>query len=150
MEGVSNGTSSCMMSFGENTSNGEVCPMMMMMPLMPPSHHDHHQHHPINPNTNCPYLPIATTTSINNINQDQNNNRNTSSSSSFVLDHNNSSSSNPAAGCYFMENNNDCSNSSVKAKIMAHPHYQRLLAAYVNCQKVISKINKQIKQNKER
>ncbi|KAG7587915.1 Homeobox domain [Arabidopsis suecica] len=35
---------------------------------------------------------------------------------------------------------NPCSSSSssasVKAKIMAHPHYHRLLAAYVNCQKV--------------
>ncbi|KAF7840588.1 homeobox protein SBH1 [Senna tora] len=45
----------------------------------------------------------------------------------------------------FMEtqhnNNNDGSSSSsssnsLKAKIMSHPHYPRLLAAYVNCQKV--------------
>ncbi|GMH05275.1 hypothetical protein Nepgr_007115 [Nepenthes gracilis] len=39
-------------------------------------------------------------------------------------------------------NHEDCggtsssSSSSIKAKIMAHPHYPRLLAAYVNCQKV--------------
>ncbi|XP_028755236.1 homeobox protein SBH1-like isoform X2 [Neltuma alba] len=36
-------------------------------------------------------------------------------------------------------NNTDGSSSScspVKARIMAHPHYPRLLAAYVNCQKV--------------
>ncbi|KAE8673453.1 Homeobox protein SHOOT MERISTEMLESS [Hibiscus syriacus] len=33
-----------------------------------------------------------------------------------------------------MESSND--GGSIKSKIMAHPHYQRLLAAYVNCQKV--------------
>ncbi|PON52151.1 Knotted like homeobox transcription factor [Parasponia andersonii] len=51
---------------------------------------------------------------------------------------NNNSNINPTGGCYFMaENNNDSTNiSSFKAKIMAHPHYHRLLAAYVNCQKV--------------
>ncbi|KAF2304898.1 hypothetical protein GH714_000351 [Hevea brasiliensis] len=32
--------------------------------------------------------------------------------------------------------NNDDSTASVKAKIMAHPHYPRLLVAYINCQKV--------------
>ncbi|XP_077224219.1 homeobox protein knotted-1-like LET6 [Tasmannia lanceolata] len=35
--------------------------------------------------------------------------------------------------CYFMDNDQNC---SIKAKIMAHPHYPRLLAAYVNCHKV--------------
>ncbi|KAF7811208.1 homeobox protein SBH1-like [Senna tora] len=34
------------------------------------------------------------------------------------------------------EEHGEASSSSVKAKIMAHPHYHRLLAAYVNCQKV--------------
>lgn len=132
MEGGSNGTPACMMAFGEN-SNGGLCPMMMMMPLMTSTHHaHHHQHHPINPNpnaadTNSPFLiPLPPTN-----NHDQN--RNTSSGSSFALDdHNN----NPAGVCYFMDNNNDYGSSSVKAKIMAHPHYHRLLAAYVNCQKV--------------
>ncbi|KAE8723089.1 Homeobox protein SHOOT MERISTEMLESS [Hibiscus syriacus] len=53
----------------------------------------------------------------------------TASGSSMVLDdHNNNTA------CCFMESSND--GGSVKAKIMAHPHYQRLLAAYVNCQKV--------------
>ncbi|XP_060193607.1 homeobox protein knotted-1-like LET6 isoform X2 [Lycium barbarum] len=47
----------------------------------------------------------------------------------------------------FMDNNNNSphedhgnssssSSSSIKSKIMAHPHYPRLLAAYVNCQKI--------------
>ncbi|KAK8594415.1 hypothetical protein V6N13_015337 [Hibiscus sabdariffa] len=55
----------------------------------------------------------------------------TSSSSSMILDdHNNNSNT----GCYIMETSND--GSSLKAKIMAHPHYHRLLAAYANCQKV--------------
>ncbi|KAE8728694.1 Homeobox protein SHOOT MERISTEMLESS [Hibiscus syriacus] len=52
-----------------------------------------------------------------------------SDSSSFILhDQNNNT------GCYFMETSND--GSSFKTKIMAHPHYNRLLAAYANCQKV--------------
>jgi hypothetical protein len=42
-----------------------------------------------------------------------------------------------------MDNNNNGSSSSsssgVKAKIMAHPHYHRLLEAYINCQKVRKK-----------
>lgn len=46
---------------------------------------------------------------------------------------------------FFMENNNQTidhggssssSSLSLRAKIMAHPHYHRLLAAYVNCQKI--------------
>ncbi|XP_009613678.1 homeobox protein knotted-1-like LET6 isoform X2 [Nicotiana tabacum] len=43
----------------------------------------------------------------------------------------------------FMDNNNNnphedanCSSTSIKSKIMAHPHYPRLLSAYVNCQKI--------------
>ncbi|KAL1372729.1 homeobox protein SBH1 isoform X2 [Arachis duranensis] len=46
--------------------------------------------------------------------------------------------------CYFMDIHNNhhgsssssSSSSALKAKIMSHPHYHRLLAAYVNCQKV--------------
>ncbi|XP_027931127.1 homeobox protein SBH1 isoform X2 [Vigna unguiculata] len=73
---------------------------------------------------------------------------------SIMLDNNhnnnnNDDNNNTGVGYYFMEsghhnhrnnNNNGSSSSSsssaVKAKIMAHPHYHRLLAAYVNCQKV--------------
>ncbi|XP_039044091.1 homeobox protein SBH1-like isoform X2 [Hibiscus syriacus] len=44
-------------------------------------------------------------------------------------DHNNNNT-----GYYFMETSND--GSSLKTKIMAHPHYHRLLVAYANCQKV--------------
>ncbi|XP_062162397.1 homeobox protein SBH1 [Alnus glutinosa] len=121
MESGSNGTS-CMMAFGENSYG--LCPMMMMMPLMT-SHHGHH--HPNTDTNNTLFLPLPPT---NNQNRDTN-------TSSFVLhDHNNNSNT----GFYNMEsnnnNNNDGNNSAVKAKIMGHPHYHRLLAAYVNCQKV--------------
>ncbi|MBA0634573.1 hypothetical protein Godav_025962 [Gossypium davidsonii] len=58
-------------------------------------------------------------------------NHNSSSGSSMILDdqHNTTTSNNNNTGCYFMESNDG--SSSVKAKIMAHPHYHRLLAAYV-------------------
>ncbi|KAB1201559.1 Homeobox protein SBH1 [Morella rubra] len=124
MESGSNGAS-CMMAFGENSYG--LCPMTPMMPLMT-SHHSHH-HPDADSNSLLPPLPPAN-------NHDQNQNRNPCNSASFILqDHNNNSNT----GYYFMENNsanNESSSSAVKAKIMAHPHYQRLLAAYINCQKV--------------
>ncbi|XP_057795015.1 homeobox protein knotted-1-like LET6 [Salvia miltiorrhiza] len=39
-------------------------------------------------------------------------------------------------GYYFMDTTNDAAACSTKAKIMAHPHYHRLLSAYANCQKI--------------
>jgi hypothetical protein len=128
MESGSNGTS-CMMAFGENSYG--LCPMMMMMPLMT-SHHGHH--HPNADTNNTLFLPLPPT---NNQNRDTN-------TSSFILhDHNN----NTNTGSYIMDtnNNNDGSTSAVKAKIMAHPHYHRLLAAYVNCQKVYIYTYRQLK-----
>ncbi|KAJ0017578.1 hypothetical protein Pint_09792 [Pistacia integerrima] len=128
MEGGSNSTS-CMMAFGDN-SNG-LCPMMMM-PLMTSSHqhhHHHHHHHHPDADSNTLFLPLPYTN-----NQTQNRNL-SSGSSSLILDDNNNTNS----GCYFMETNDGTSSfssTSVKAKIMAHPHYHRLLAAYANCQKV--------------
>ncbi|KAJ9169171.1 hypothetical protein P3X46_020632 [Hevea brasiliensis] len=122
MEGGSNSTSS-MMAFGDN-SNG-LCPMMMMMPLMT----SHHHHPPPPPNadssSNTLFLPLPPT-------NNQDHNRSSGGGTSTILDNHNNSSNN---GCYFMDNN-DGNTASVKAKIMAHPHYHRLLAAYINCQKV--------------
>ncbi|KAG8494379.1 hypothetical protein CXB51_012069 [Gossypium anomalum] len=125
MEGVSNSTS-CMMAFGHN-SNG-LCPMTVM-PLTafhPRDQHQYHHHH--NSDFNSLFLPLAQTN-----NQDQN--HNSSSGSSMIID-DQSNTTNNNTGCYFMESN-DGSSSSVKAKIMAHPHYHRLVAAYVNCQKFL-------------
>ncbi|KAA8520140.1 hypothetical protein F0562_014396 [Nyssa sinensis] len=115
MEGGGSSSTSCLMAFGDS-SNG-LCPMMMMPPMT-------------NVGNNTLFLPPP-----RNNNQDHQNCHSSSSGSSLMLeDHNNNTNS----GCYFMENNtnNDGSCSSVKAKIMAHPHYHRLLAAYVNCQKI--------------
>ncbi|KAL0407234.1 UNVERIFIED_CONTAM: Homeobox protein S [Sesamum latifolium] len=52
--------------------------------------------------------------------------------------HHNHNNNNTSTGYYFMESSNDAAGScsSAKAKIMAHPHYHRLLAAYANCQKI--------------
>ncbi|XP_057434114.1 homeobox protein SBH1-like [Lotus japonicus] len=135
-------SSSYLMAFGENS--GGLCPMsMMMMPLVtshhqinPPNPHHHHNNNNNNANTNnCLFLPIPSSTNCNS-----------SASPSIMLDNNTTPTNNPGLGYYFMEsdhhhhnNNNGSSSSSspaVKAKIMAHPLYQRLLAAYVNCQKV--------------
>ncbi|GAV73206.1 ELK domain-containing protein/KNOX1 domain-containing protein/KNOX2 domain-containing protein/Homeobox_KN domain-containing protein [Cephalotus follicularis] len=128
MESGSNNTS-CMMPFGDN-SNG-LCPMMMMMiPLMSSNqhHHDQQHHNPPNVDSNTSYLPP-----LPHITDSQALKRNSSSGSSLILDdHNNSNNT----GYYFMDNNDGASHASNKAKIMAHPHYQRLLAAYASCQKV--------------
>ncbi|KAK7363782.1 hypothetical protein VNO77_05939 [Canavalia gladiata] len=127
--------SSSVMGFGENTTSSGVCPMMMM-PLVTSNHAGHH---PLNPN-------------LNNPNPNEDTNANTNSLFLPMPCTNNHNSNTPGLG-YFMDihhhhhhlhnnnNNNDGSSSSssssaVKAKIMAHPHYHRLLAAYVNCQKV--------------
>ncbi|KAF8414143.1 hypothetical protein HHK36_002142 [Tetracentron sinense] len=110
MEGGPSRTS-CLMGFGDN-SNG--LSSMIMMPLMTSP----------NAETNTLFLPLPP------------NNHNTTSGPSLILDHNNNNP-NSSTGFYFMENsNNDSSSCSIRAKIMAHPHYPRLLAAYVNCQKV--------------
>ncbi|KAK0579606.1 hypothetical protein LWI29_028565 [Acer saccharum] len=157
MEGGSNSTS-CMMAFGDN-SNG-LCPMMMMMPLITSSssshqhhhqqqqhhhHHHHHQQHLDEDSNNTLFLPQP----INQ--QNQHRNTTTTGASSVILDDNTINNTNTninnnnKAGYYFMETNNNNNNndnglssssSSLKAKIMSHPHYNRLLAAYVNCQKV--------------
>ncbi|KAA8515552.1 hypothetical protein F0562_018837 [Nyssa sinensis] len=120
MEGGGSSSTSCLMAFGEN-SNG-LCPMMMMPPMTSHS----------NVVNNTLFLPLPP---INN--QDQNRHSSRTASSLMLEDHNNTTTN---TGCYFMEHNttttNDGSCSSVKAKIMAHPHYSRLLAAYVNCQKI--------------
>ncbi|XP_014518713.1 homeobox protein SBH1 isoform X1 [Vigna radiata var. radiata] len=141
MEGSSSSNGpSYLLAFGENS--GGLCPMTMM-PLVT-SHHV--GHHPINPNpsnntnnnanTNCLFIPNCSNSGTPSIMLDNNHN-------------NNDDNNNTGVGYYFMEsghpnhrsNNNGSSSSSssssaVKAKIMAHPHYHRLLAAYVNCQKV--------------
>lgn len=46
--------------------------------------------------------------------------------------HNHQTSNITFTGSYLTDNNN----SNIRAKIMSHPHYPRLLAAYTNCQKV--------------
>ncbi|KAG8385787.1 hypothetical protein BUALT_Bualt03G0081600 [Buddleja alternifolia] len=131
MEG-GGGSSSNLMGFGENINL--FCPIMMMQPPMASSHPnaDSTAGNNNNNNNNTLFLPLPST----------NLNRHGGGGSSMMLedgDHNN----NTSTGYYFMENNhNNNSNNintdgcSVKAKIMAHPHYQRLLAAYVNCQKI--------------
>ncbi|XP_047307885.1 homeobox protein knotted-1-like LET6 [Impatiens glandulifera] len=91
------------------------CPMMMMMPpnshpLLPPS-----------PNTNNNINNTATNTSTN--------------PNSLFLPLPLLLPSNPSP-CYLMEDTNNPNSDNVKAKIMSHPHYQRLLSAYANCQKI--------------
>ncbi|XP_023759454.1 homeobox protein knotted-1-like LET6 isoform X1 [Lactuca sativa] len=56
------------------------------------------------------------------------------SSSAMMLEDNNNGNINDGGGLAFISSSS-CS-SSVKAKIMSHPHYPRLLSAYLNCQKI--------------
>ncbi|XP_073307583.1 homeobox protein knotted-1-like LET6 isoform X2 [Primulina huaijiensis] len=106
------------MAFGGN-ANG-FCPMMMMPQVAATG-----------PHGDCSqtiYLPLPST-------NQQHLNLNSSSGggcSMMLAEHNN----NTSTGYYFMESDGDAGSCSVKSKIMAHPHYPRLLAAYVNCQKI--------------
>ncbi|KAL2495440.1 Homeobox protein SHOOT MERISTEMLESS [Forsythia ovata] len=118
MEG---GGGSNMMSFGEN-SNG-LCPSMMMPPFT-----SHTNPHAVSSNTLFLPLPLPSS------NQDLNRHSGGGGSSMMIEENYN----NTSTGYYLMESNsnNDGGSCAVKAKIMAHPHYLRLLAAYVNCQKI--------------
>ncbi|KAL0328753.1 UNVERIFIED_CONTAM: Homeobox protein knotted-1-like LET6 [Sesamum calycinum] len=80
------------------------------------------------------FLPLPTIL-IKNLNRDS---AGAGGGSSMMLEqHHNHSNNNTSTGYYFMESSNDAGScSSAKAKIMAHPHYHRLLAAYANCQKI--------------
>ncbi|GAA0155205.1 homeodomain transcription factor [Lithospermum erythrorhizon] len=132
----SGAAASClMMAFGDNNS-------MMMMPPITSSNN------PSSNNNNTLSWNLCNASQFGH-HQDLSNNIITNhhhhaSSSSMMIEephhqqHNNNTIL--TTGCYFMENNNNNSSSRdgsvMKAKIMAHPHYHRLLAAYVNCQKI--------------
>ncbi|KAH6824513.1 KNOX/ELK homeobox transcription factor [Perilla frutescens var. hirtella] len=115
--GVSSGNS-CFMAFGEN--NNGFCPIIMMPPMA--SSHS-------NPDAgNTLFLPLPSTNHPD---------MNRGGGSSMMLeDHHNHSKNITSTGYYFMETTNDAGGCSAKAKIMAHPHYHRLLSAYANCQKI--------------
>ncbi|KAJ4849000.1 Homeobox protein knotted-1-like let6 [Turnera subulata] len=124
MEGEpSNGTCS-MMSFGDNS--GELSSMAMMNPSAGSSRKPFLPHH----------LPLANTSHHDQITDSQR-------VSAMMLNELNGLK----AGSHFMgrnttsgqpDNNNSSSSSShsMRAKIMAHPYFPRLLTAYANCQKV--------------
>ncbi|KAI3823851.1 hypothetical protein L1987_05296 [Smallanthus sonchifolius] len=112
MEGGGDGTSSCLMSFGDtnninnssnsnNNNTGSLC-----LPLPPPG-------------------PYNTTTNNNLIFSDHHHHH------MMLQDNNPNININDGVGLAFMS-----PPSSVKAKIMSHPHYPRLLSAYLNCQKI--------------
>nr|BAJ10708.1 shoot meristemless ortholog [Cladopus doianus] len=122
MEGGSNSNCSSLLAFGDIT-NGLVGPMMIIPQtpnaLFPPSNTTFH-HHQNKSKTHHDTLssPCMAFGSQMNVNATANS---------------------TGAGCFFVENNvheginTTC---SIKAKIMSHPHYNRLLLAYVNCQKI--------------
>ncbi|KAL1809144.1 hypothetical protein ACET3Z_026134 [Daucus carota] len=97
-----------------------------------------------------PIMMVPSSSSSHNPNATNNGNNNNNTlfdyhprhifSSPFMLQDNNSAAA-TFTGCYLMDsaapnNGASSSGSAVKAKIMAHPHYHRLLAAYINCQKI--------------
>ncbi|KAL8197919.1 hypothetical protein R6Q57_030077 [Mikania cordata] len=118
--GDEDGTSSCLMSFGDtniinsssNTSNnndtGSLC-------LPPPA---------------AAAAAYNTTTTTNN-NLIFSHHHHTNCASPMILQDNHSININHGVGLSFMS-----PSSSVKANIMSHPHYPRLLSAYLNCQKI--------------
>lgn len=129
------------MAFGDHDHSNALCPsspMIMMMPPMTTSHPN------ADSSSNTLFLPPRSSSISHHLQDLIINNRNASSSaaaaSSMMLEdnhHNNiNTTATAAGGCYFMDTSTDAGCSSVKAKIMAHPHYHRLLAAYINCQKI--------------
>ncbi|GAB4826538.1 hypothetical protein Ancab_033432 [Ancistrocladus abbreviatus] len=129
MESGGNSGGSCMnnmmMGYGENSSGGGICPMNMMTS-----------------SSNGLYLPLPHHTA-----QDHNLTSGgggggagsggvAGSSALIMVDHHKTHHHHHHNGDGGGSSSSSPSSSSLKAKIMAHPHYPRLLAAYVNCQKV--------------
>lgn len=147
MESGSNSTS-CPMAFAGDNSDGPMCPMMMMMPPIMTSHqhhgHDHQHHGHDHQHDGYAYQSHHQQSSslfLQSLAPPQ-------ATKNKVVSSSSPSSCAPAYSLMEIHHNdvvvggiNPCSSSSssasVKAKIMAHPHYHRLLAAYVNCQKVM-------------
>lgn len=145
MESGSNSTS-CPMAFAGDNSDGPMCPMMMMMmPIMTSHQHHGHDHQHQQQHDGYAYQSHhqqSRSLFLQSLAPPQETKNKVASSSS-------PSSCAPAYSLMEIHHQNDivagginpCSSSSssasVKAKIMAHPHYHRLLAAYVNCQKVM-------------
>lgn len=149
MESGSNSTS-CPMAFAGDNSDGPMCPMMMMMMPVITSHQQHHghdqQHQHQQQHDGYAYQSHHQQSSslfLQSLTPPSQEAKNKVRSSC--------SPSSGAPAYSFMEINhqnellagglNPCSSASVKAKIMGHPHYHRLLLAYVNCQKVMVKEN---------
>ncbi|XP_055806082.1 homeobox protein knotted-1-like LET6 isoform X2 [Solanum dulcamara] len=101
---------------GGSTGNTNTSCLMMM------GYGDHNNNNSTNGNAPAPpmmmMMPPPTSSLTNN------NNAETSNNNILFLP--------------FMDNNphEDDNSSSIKSKIMAHPHYPRLLSAYLNCQKI--------------
>ncbi|KVI09403.1 ELK-like protein [Cynara cardunculus var. scolymus] len=114
--GGGGGGTSCLMSFGDNSSSNSNNNNIGSLCLPPPPvaysnnnliYSDHHHHH----HSNC----------------------GTSASALMLQDNNNININDGGGGLGFMTSS---SCSSIRAKIMSHPHYPRLLSAYLNCQKI--------------
>ncbi|CAI9760256.1 unnamed protein product [Fraxinus pennsylvanica] len=124
MEVGSSSSTSFLIAFGDNVN--ALCPTML------PSMTSH------NADSNTLFLPLLPTTNNQNLNL----HKSAGNSSVMVEEQNNSTNTNknPSTGYYFMKpcysNNDDDGERSFKAKIMAHPHYHRLLTAFVNCKKI--------------
>ncbi|KAL0736864.1 hypothetical protein Bca4012_013074 [Brassica carinata] len=113
--GSGSNSTSCPMAFAGDNSDGPMCPMMMM-PIIT-SHQLHQVPSSQETKSKVAYSPPPS-----------------SCSTAYPLMEFHHQNDLLVGGL------NPCSSSSssasVKAKIMAHPHYHRLLVAYVNCQKV--------------
>lgn len=135
---------------GNNNTNAS-CMMMenglYSMIMIPPLSHQHHQHQ------HHQHQHQSHNSHHDNNSHNNNNNKvcccSSSACSSSVAA---AAAAAAASGCYDLHhhhhqlmgmenqtqnvNNSSSSTGNIKAKIMSHPHYPRLLSAYVSCQKV--------------
>ncbi|KAI3838694.1 hypothetical protein MKW92_008267 [Papaver armeniacum] len=156
MEGSGGGSSSdhhrataaSLMSFRGNNmstgggggSNGLSSMLMVMAP--PPHHHPQPNSSEMVNNNNTLFLPLSSNSNNQNLGSSYHHHHH---HHQMYGDHDDDNDKHAAAGYYFMmkhnnidkQHDNTSSSSSFKrAKIMAHPHYLRLLTAYINCQKI--------------
>ncbi|XP_074270155.1 homeobox protein knotted-1-like LET6 isoform X1 [Silene latifolia] len=120
-------------------NNNGLFPMMMMVPSSLSSHqqqhyqnhnshhqhHHHHHHHPNNSKKLCCSSASCSSTAA----------AAAAAAAGGCYDHVMEMENNININTNSNSNNNNNSN-NIKAQIMAHPHYPRLISAFVNCQKV--------------
>ncbi|XP_074307464.1 homeobox protein knotted-1-like LET6 isoform X1 [Silene latifolia] len=129
-----NNNSNCNNMMIEN--NGLLYPMIMI-PSLSHQHHQNHTSHHNNNHNNIINNKIYSSSSVyDHLMEMENHHHHQQQQQQHSQQNNNNNNIININSCSNNNTTNININCSIKAKIMGHPHYPRLLSAFVNCQKV--------------